>query len=176
MAADVRHELAHDLAYGRGEDVDAADDQHVVGPADAADPGAGAAAGTGVLLQLDVVARAEAEEGRRAVPEMGEDEFAGLTVGHLSAAGVDELRVHEAAGAQVHAVLLLAFAPERYADVADPHRLRHLGAPALLELLSEGRLPPAGPARHEHPLDARVPQIRPLEQVGRIRGREHRGL
>ena len=38
VAADGGREAADDLADRRGEDVDAADDQHVVGPADAADP------------------------------------------------------------------------------------------------------------------------------------------
>ena len=44
VAADPRRELADDLADRRREDVDAADDQHVVGSADAADARAGAAA------------------------------------------------------------------------------------------------------------------------------------
>src|SRR5579872_502446 len=40
VAADGGTEGAHDLAQRRGEDVDAAHDQHVVGAAEAADPGA----------------------------------------------------------------------------------------------------------------------------------------
>ena len=95
--------------------------------------------------------------------------------------GIDQLGVHEAARAQVHAALLLALAPERDADVADPHRLGHPGAPARLEHRAEGRLAAAGLAGHEHALDARpreidVPLRRPFDQIGGVRGREHGGL
>ena len=94
---------------------------------------------------------------------------------------VDQLGVDEAARAEVHAVLLLALAPERDADVADPHRLGDPRAPALLELRAEGRLAAAGLAGDEHALDARAGEVdaalgRPLDEVGGVRGREHRGL
>src|SRR4029077_19527612 len=60
--ADVRNEPADDLANRRREDVDAADDQHVVGATDAADAGRRATACTGARPDLDVVARAEPQE------------------------------------------------------------------------------------------------------------------
>ena len=48
----------------------------------------------------------------------------------------------------MHAGLLLAFAPERDRDVADPHRLGDAGAPGGLELgaRSAGSPPPGSPA------------------------------
>ena len=90
--------------------------------------------------------------------------------------GVDQLGVDEAARAEVHPVLLLALAPERDADVADPHRLGHPRAPAFLEPRAEGRLAAAGLARDEHALDARAPEIVALGEVGRVRRRQHRRL
>ena len=60
----------------RREDVHAADDQHVVGAPDAADPRAGAAAGARARPHDHVVARAEAQERRGAVPEVREHELA----------------------------------------------------------------------------------------------------
>ena len=69
--------------------------------------------------------------------------------------GVDQLRVDEAARAEVHAVLLLALAPERGADVADAHRLGDAGAPALLEPRAERRLAAARLAGDEQAHDAR---------------------
>jgi hypothetical protein len=62
VAAQRRSELGHDLADGGREDVDAANDQHVVRPPDAADPRAGAAAWTRARFHDDVVACAEAQE------------------------------------------------------------------------------------------------------------------
>ena len=56
----TRRELADDFAHRRREDVDAADDEHVVGSADAADSRAGSAALARARLDLDVVTRAEA--------------------------------------------------------------------------------------------------------------------
>ena len=50
VAADLRREGADDLADGRREDVDAADDEHVVGAPDAADPRAGAATWHGLVF------------------------------------------------------------------------------------------------------------------------------
>ena len=114
---------------------------------------------------LDVVARAEAQQRRRAVPEVGQHELARGAVVQLHGGarlGVDQLGVDEAARAEVHAVLLLALAPERHADVADAHRLGDPRAPALLELRAEGRLAAARLARHEHALDARPARSKPL--------------
>ena len=69
--------------------------------------------------------------------------------------GVDQLGMDEAARAEVHAVLLLALAPERDADVADAHGLGDLRAPAFLELRAEGRLAAARLARDQDALHAR---------------------
>ena len=54
-----------DLAHRRGEDVDAADDEHVVGPPDAAEARARAAAGARTRPQLDMVVGAEAQAAAR---------------------------------------------------------------------------------------------------------------
>ena len=79
----------------------------------------------------------------------------------------------EAARAEMHPVLLLALAPERDADVADPHRLGHLRAPALLEPRAERGLAAAGLAGDEDTLDARVAEVVVLGQVRRIGRRQH---
>ena len=57
---------------------------------------------------------------------------------------VDQLGMDEAVRAQVHAVLLLALAPQRHVDIADPHRLGHARAPAVLQRGAERRLAAAG--------------------------------
>ena len=184
VAADARRERAHDLADRRREDVDAAHDQHVVGAADAAHARAGAAAAAGARADDDVIARAEAQQRRGAVAEVGEHELAARAVlerDRGARLGVDQLGVHEAACAEVHAVLLLALAPQRGADVADAHRLGDARAPALLELRAEGRLAAARLARHEDAPHARRAQVEaalggPLDEVGGVGGREHGGL
>ena len=153
VAADPRRERADDLADRRREDVDAAHDEHVVGAADAADPRAVAAARAGARPDADVVARAEAQQRRGAVAQVREHELAlGAVLQRDRGAGlrVDQLGVDEAARAEVHPVLRLALAPERDADVADPHRLGDARAPALLEPRAERRLAAAGLARDEH--------------------------
>ena len=162
VSADVGREGADDFAHGAGEDVDAADDEHVVGAADAADARAGAAARARARLDAHVVAGAEAQERRGAVPEVGEDELAAGAVvegDRPLRLGVDELGVDEAAGAEVHAVLVLALAPQRDADVADAHGLGDLRAPALLEGGAEGGLAAAGLAGDEDALDAGAREI-----------------
>jgi hypothetical protein len=166
VAADRWGESGDDLADRAREDVHPADDQHVVGAADAADPRAGAATRTRARLHDNVVAGAE-ELPARAVLERA----------RVAGRRVDQLRVDEPAGAEVHAVALLALAPERDADVADPHRLGHAGAPALLERVAERRLAAARLARDEHALDARLGEPRgALDEVRRVRGGEHRRL
>ncbi len=115
---------------------------------------------------------------------MGEDELARGAVRELdrrARVGVDQLRMHEAARAEVHAVLLLALTPERRADVADAHRLRHAGTPSLLEPSAECGLTSAGLSRDEHPLHRRSAQIevalgRPFDEIRRVRGRDDGGL
>ena len=62
VAAHRGREAADDLADRAREDVHAADDQHVVGAPDAADPRARAPAGTRRRLDDDVVAGAEAQK------------------------------------------------------------------------------------------------------------------
>ena len=74
--ADLRGEPADDLANRRREDVDAADDQHVVGAADAADARRRAPARAGARPDLDVVARAEPQERRGPVAQVREHELA----------------------------------------------------------------------------------------------------
>ncbi len=106
-----------------------------------------------------MVAGAEAQERRGAVAEMGEHELAGRAVVERQRrprVGVDQLRVDEAAGAEMHPVLRFALAPERDADVADPHRLGHPRSPsALLHLRPERRLAAAGLTGDEDPLHGR---------------------
>ena len=117
---------------------------------------------TAPVPHLNVVARAKAQQRRRAMPQMRQDELArGAVVERDRGArvGVDQLGVDEAARAQVHAVLLLALAPERHADVADAHRLGDLRAPPRFELRAERRLAAAGLAGHEHALDARLREL-----------------
>ena len=129
-----------------------------------------------------MVARAEAQERRSAMLQMGQHQLTRGTVLQLDGAArlrIDQLGVHEAARAEVHAVLLLALSPERRADVADAHRLRDLRAPALLEPRPEGRLASSRLARDEDASDARAAEVeaaplRPLDRVGRIRRRERR--
>src|SRR6187551_3764889 len=147
VAADLRRERAHDLTHRRREHVDPANNEHVVGAADAAHARARPPARTLADAQLDVVARPETEEGRGAVLQMAEDELAARAVrdlARLAALGIDHLGVDEPARAEVHAVLLLALAPEGRADVADAHRFRDRRAPALFELGPEGRLAASG--------------------------------
>ena len=132
----------------------------------------------------DVVARAEAKERRGAMPQVREDELAGRAVVQLDGGaglGVDQLDVDEAAGSEMHAVLLLALAKERGADVTDAHRLGHPRAPGLLEPRAEVRLAAAGLARDEHALDARAAKIerrvrRPFDRVRGVGGSQHRRL
>src|SRR3954467_8186247 len=114
VAADVGRERAHHLAHGGGEDVDAAHDQHVVGAADAADARAGTAARARARPDPHVVARAEAQQWRGAVLEVAEHELALGAVVHGDGplrGRVDQLGVDEAAGPEVHAVLVGALAP-----------------------------------------------------------------
>jgi hypothetical protein len=107
------------------------------------------------------------------MPEMREHELAARAVLQRKrdiALRIDQLRVHEAARAEVHPVLLLTLAPERDADVADPHRLGHLRAPAVLELRAERRFAAARLPGDEDALDARGAQIevmlrRPVDQM-----------
>src|SRR5207249_391413 len=155
-------EAGHDLADRRREDVHAADDQHVVRAADAADSRACAATAARARPHPNVVARPEAQERRRTMAEVRQHELALRAVVQLERGarlGVDQLGVDEAARAEVHPLLLLALAPERRADVADAHRLRHPRTPALLELGAERSLTAARLARDEDPADARGPKI-----------------
>src|SRR6476646_10603349 len=184
VAGDPGLEGADDLAHGGGEQVDAADDEHVVGAPEAAHARAGAPAAARAHADLDVGARAEAQQRRRAVAQVGEDEFARAAVLQRQCGariGIDQLEVHEAARAEVHAVLGLALAEQRHPDVADAHRLGHLRAPPLLEPGAERRLAAARLAGDEHAPHARRAQVdvalgRPLDQMGGVGGRQDRGL
>ena len=115
MAADVRAESADHLAHRRGEDVDAADDQHVVGPSRcSAGGGPVRPQAHGLVRRLDMVVGAEPQQRRGAVPQMAEHELAARVVLRSergsSALGIDQLNVDEAARADVHAILLFALA------------------------------------------------------------------
>src|SRR3954463_364413 len=99
VAAHVGGERADHLAHGGREEVDAADDQHVVRPADAADARARAAARARRGAPHHLVARAEAQQRRRPVAQMGEHELAGGCVLHRDRRGrpgVDHLGMDEA--------------------------------------------------------------------------------
>ena len=117
---------------------------------------AGAAARARARAYVDVVARAEAQQRRGAVAEVRQHELARRrrppAASAAPVAGSISSGVDEPARAEVHAVLLLALAPQRHADVADAHRLGHPRAPARLQLGAEGGLAAAGLARDEHPL------------------------
>ena len=98
------------------------------------------------------------------MPQVGQHELAGGAVvdrDRRARRWVDELRVDEAARAEVHAVLLLALAPERDADLAHAHRLRDGRVPALLEPGAEGGLAAARLAGDEHAPDAPAWASRP---------------
>ena len=73
--------------------------------------------------------------------------------------GIDQLDVDDAPRADVHAVLLLALAEERHADVADAHRLRDLRAPTGFQPRPERLLAATGLAGHQHALDARAREV-----------------
>ena len=119
--------------------------------------------------------------GAARVPEVGQHELALGTIRELERDAtlvVDQLGVDEPVGAEVHAVLLLALAPQRDADVADAHRLGHLRAPAGLEGGAEGRLAAAGLAGDQHALDAGGGEVDaalagPFDEMGGVRGRQH---
>ncbi len=85
-----REERPLDLAR---EDVDAADDQHVVGPSDdARHPGERAAAGAGLARERGEVAGAVAQQRQRLLRQRREDELADLAVRHrLARLRVDDL-------------------------------------------------------------------------------------
>ena len=116
-----------------------------------------------------MVARSEAEHRRGPVPEVRKNELARRAVlpcARLAGLRIDQLRIDELVRAEVHAGLLLAFAPKRRPDVADAHRLGDTGAPALLERRAHHRL-----ARDEHAPDARPAQVGELHQMLGIRRR-----
>ncbi len=109
-----------------------------------------------------MIARPEPQQRRGALAQVGEDELAARTVVELERrAGrrIDQLGVDEAARSEVHPVLLLAFTPQRDADVTDPHRLGHLRSPPVLEPRPERRLAAARLTGDEHPLHAAGAQV-----------------
>src|ERR671937_2079959 len=96
------------------------------------------------------------------MPKVRQHQLAAHTVAErarIAGLGIDHLCVDEAARAEVHAVLLLALAPERDADVADPHRLGDLRAPAVLDRGAERRFAAARLSRDQHAPDARATKI-----------------
>ena len=145
-------ERAHHLAQRRREDVDAAHDQHVVGAPDAAHARPGAPA-RGSRPCAPARGR-ESGSAAAAPPRWRRCVSTSSPLAPSSRASarpalrVDQLGVHEAARAEVHAVLLLAFAPERRPDVADAHRLGDGRPPALRSSRARnaGSPPPGSPA------------------------------
>ena len=106
-----------------------------------------------------MVAGAEPQQRRSPVAQMRQHQLAARAVLHgdrRAGLGIDQLGMDEAAAAEMHAVLLLAFAPQRDADVADAHRLGDLRAPAFLQPARMRRLAAAGLARDQHALDAGI--------------------
>ena len=101
----------------RGEDVNAADDNHVVAAAgDAMDSAEGPAAGTGAGDQACDVARAVADHRHGLFAEGGEDEFALVAIFEDAASfGVDDLGI-EVILQDVEAVLAGAFDGDAGAD------------------------------------------------------------
>ena len=90
-----------------------------------------------------MVAGAETQQRRSPVTQMREHEFAARAVLHADRGPglrIDELGMHDTPAPQMHAVLVLAFTPQRDADVADAHRLGDFGAPAFLEPGAHGGL------------------------------------
>ena len=176
MAADLGARSGDDLADRRGEDVDAADDQHVVGAADAADPRAGAAAGARARPHADVVAGAEAQQRRGAVAEVREHELALGAVlerrrrrrsrGRSARRGRSRARRGACRPAASHS-------PQSETPMSPMPIASVTRAPQpCLELRAEGRLAAAGLAGDEHALDARRAQVdaalgRPLDAGGR---------
>ena len=111
---DGGREFVDDLAQRGREQIDAAHDQHVVGAADAAHARRSAPAGAAAEAEPHVIAGAEAQQRRRAVDEMRQDELAFGAVAHRdrrAARRVDQLEMDEAAAGKMHAGLGLALAP-----------------------------------------------------------------
>ena len=180
-----RRERAHDLAHRRREDVDAADDQHVVGAADAAHARAGAAARARARPHLDVVARAEAQQRRRAVAgdasararrsRRPSSSTARARSGSISSAWTKPRAPRCIPSCSSHSpqsetpmspipIASVTFAPQPSSS-----------------LRAEGRLAAARLAGDEHALDARAAQVdaalrRPFDEVGGVGRRQHRRL
>ena len=133
-----------------GEDVDTANDQHVVGAPDAPHARGGAPTRTGAGSNLDVVARAEAEERRRSVAGGGSGRarrWRRRRVDRRAGLGVDQLGVDEAAGAEVHPVLCHAL-PHRETPMSPTPIASVTRAPQPASNLGRkaGSPPPGSPA------------------------------
>ena len=104
-----------------------------------------------------MVTGAEPEQRRRLVPQMRKHELALGPVGQRhgrAAHRIDQLGMDEAPGAEMHAALRFAFAPQRHTDVADAHRLADFGAPCRLEPRPHPRLASTRFARDQQPRHA----------------------
>ena len=119
--------LEHQLLDLRGEDVDAADDQHVVAAAD--DLAHAAHAARGGRQQPRQVARAVADHRQRLLGQRGEDQLAFLAVGqHRAGLGVDDLGVEMVLPDHRAVLGLDAFAgharAHHFAQAVDVHRVQ----------------------------------------------------
>ena len=130
--------LADDgLDVGR-EDVDGADDEHLVLAAEDVDTARSATAAARRLVDPADVAGAEADHGTRVLEQRGVDDFALLAVGqHLAGHGVNGLDENLVLD-QVQAVFLLAHACAGAVYVGQAEEVVDLCAPDLLDGMARG--------------------------------------
>ncbi len=124
------------LHLGR-EDIDAADDKHVVHPSrDAGDTNVGAAAGAGRIIVGCDVADAVPDHGQRLLLEHGDDQFSLLPGTELlSRLGVQDLDVREISP-DVDAVLLGALGEQRSGELRRSVDIVRLDAGDLLDAVA----------------------------------------
>src|SRR5665213_371438 len=184
IPAHRRHELADYLADCRWENVNTADNQHVVSAADATHPWRGAAAGAGAGPDFDVVACAKAQERCGAVLQMRQDKFPARAIPHgdwRTCFRVNEFRMYIITSTKMHSILLFTLPPEGYANVTTSHGFGHLRAPAFFELPAECGLAATRLSGHKNTLDTGAFQIKfafgcPFDEVIGIGRCHHRSL
>ena len=132
----IRLEFIEDGADRGGEQVDAAHDQHVIGPADTAYPGTGAAGGIRLRIDDDMVATAKAQQGHGFMAQCRVYQFPFRLVfpwNRLAGLRLDEFHMGETPGHEMHAFAVIVFRPGGQGDVADPHRLPDLAIERALD-------------------------------------------